>query len=77
MSFLWPQALLLLLAVPLLVAAYLALVRRRAERAAELAAQGFVPTRLGAAAPPAPARAVRLLPRRSSCCCCWPSPVPR
>jgi Ca-activated chloride channel family protein len=44
MSFIWPKALVLLLATPLLVAAYLNLVRRRADRAAALAAQGFVPT---------------------------------
>jgi Ca-activated chloride channel family protein len=44
MSFLWPQMLVLLAAVPLVVAAYLSAVRRRARRAADLAAQGFVPT---------------------------------
>ena len=44
MSFLWPRALVLLLAVPLLVAGYVALVRRRAQRTAELAALGFTPT---------------------------------
>jgi Ca-activated chloride channel family protein len=44
MSFIWPGMLVLLLAAPLLVLGYLALLRRRAERAAELAAQGFVPT---------------------------------
>jgi Ca-activated chloride channel family protein len=45
MSFIWPGMLvLLLLAAPLLIVGYLALLRRRAERAAELAAQGFVPT---------------------------------
>jgi Ca-activated chloride channel family protein len=44
MSFLWPGMLVLLLGVPFLVAGYLALVRRRERRAAELAAQGFVPT---------------------------------
>jgi Ca-activated chloride channel family protein len=44
MSFLWPGMLVLLLGVPLLVLGYLALVRRRDQRAAELAAQGFVPT---------------------------------
>ena len=43
MSFLWPGMLVLLLGVPLAVAGYVALVRRRAARAAELAAQGFVP----------------------------------
>jgi Ca-activated chloride channel family protein len=44
MSFIWPGMLVLLIGAPLLVAAYVALVRRRARRAAELAAQGFVPT---------------------------------
>jgi Ca-activated chloride channel family protein len=44
MSFIWPGMLVLLLAAPLLVIGYLALLRRRAQRAAELAAQGFVPT---------------------------------
>jgi Ca-activated chloride channel homolog len=44
MSFLWPGMLVLLLGVPFLVLGYLALVRRRDHRAAELAAQGFVPT---------------------------------
>jgi Ca-activated chloride channel homolog len=44
MSFLWPGMLVLLLGVPFLVLGYLALVRRRDRRAAELAAQGFVPT---------------------------------
>ncbi len=53
MSFLWPQALLLLLAAPLLVAAYLSLARRQDRRAAELAEQGFAPT-------PAARRARRL-----------------
>ncbi len=53
MTFLWPQALLLLLAAPLLVTAYLSLARRQDRRAAELAAQGFAPT-------PAARRARRL-----------------
>jgi len=44
MSFIWPQMLVLLLLSPLLVAGYVSLVRRRARRTAELAAQGFVPT---------------------------------
>jgi Ca-activated chloride channel family protein len=43
MSFLWPTMLVLLLAVPLVVAGYGSLMRRRQARAAELAAQGFVP----------------------------------
>lgn len=43
MSFVWPIMLLSLLAAPGLVALYVALVRRRAARTAELAAQGFVP----------------------------------
>ena len=47
MSFIWPGMLVFLLAAPLLVVGYLALVRRRAQRAAELAAQGFVPTTSG------------------------------
>jgi len=45
MSFIWPQMLVLLvIATPLLIWGYVSLVRRRAERAAALAAQGFVPT---------------------------------
>ena len=44
MSFLWPGMLVLMLGVPFLVLGYLALVRRRDQRSAELAAQGFVPT---------------------------------
>ena len=44
MSFLWPAMLVLLLGVPFLVLGYFALVRRRDQRTAELAAQGFVPT---------------------------------
>lgn len=47
MSFLWPGMLALLLGVPLAVAGYVALVRRRAARAAELAALGFVPNAAG------------------------------
>jgi Ca-activated chloride channel homolog len=43
MSFLWPTMLVLLLAVPVVVAGYVSLMRRRQARAAELAAQGFVP----------------------------------
>jgi Ca-activated chloride channel family protein len=44
MSFIWPQMLVLLVVAPFMVAAYVSLVRRRARRTAELAAQGFVPT---------------------------------
>jgi Ca-activated chloride channel homolog len=51
MSFLWPTMLVLLLAVPLAVAGYVSLMRRRSARAAALAAQGFVPN--------APARRLR------------------
>jgi len=47
MSFVWPGMLVLLLAVPLFVAAYVSLVRRRTERTRALAAQGFVPTASG------------------------------
>jgi Ca-activated chloride channel homolog len=47
MSFIWPQMLGLLLLAPLMVVGYLALVRRRSQRATELAAQGFVPTASG------------------------------
>jgi Ca-activated chloride channel family protein len=43
MSFLWPGMLVLLLAVPLAAWGYVSLLRRRAARAAELAALGFVP----------------------------------
>jgi Ca-activated chloride channel family protein len=43
MSFLWPGMLVLLLGVPLVVVGYVRLLRRRNERAAALAAQGFVP----------------------------------
>jgi Ca-activated chloride channel homolog len=43
MSFAWPLALGLLVLAPLLVLAYVRLVRRRARRTAELAAQGFAP----------------------------------
>lgn len=43
MSFVFPQLLALLALAPLLVAAYLALLRKRARRAAELSAQGFSP----------------------------------
>src|SRR4051794_39431849 len=43
MSFLWPGVLILLLGVPLVVVGYVRLLRRRSERAAALAAQGFVP----------------------------------
>lgn len=43
MSFVWPLALVLLVLIPALAAAYGALVRRRARRWAELAAQGFAP----------------------------------
>lgn len=42
MEFVWPAAFLLLLLVPVLVAGYLTLLRRRARRIAELAALGFV-----------------------------------
>jgi Ca-activated chloride channel homolog len=45
MSFIWPSVLpLVLVGVPVAIAAYLAILRRREQRAAELAAQGFVPT---------------------------------
>jgi Ca-activated chloride channel family protein len=44
MSFVWPQALLLLAAVPFVVAGYVALARRRDHRVAELAALGFAPS---------------------------------
>lgn len=44
MSFGWPIALVLLLVGPILVMGYLALLKRRAARAAELAAKGFHPT---------------------------------
>ncbi|MCU1502439.1 MAG: von Willebrand factor type [Ilumatobacteraceae bacterium] len=43
MSFVWPGMLVLLVVVPAAVAGYVALVRRRAARTAELAARGFVP----------------------------------
>ena len=43
MSFAWPPALGLLVLVPLLVVAYVKLMRRRARRTAELSAQGFAP----------------------------------
>src|SRR5436190_2112398 len=43
MSFLWPGMLVLLVVVPLVVVGYVRLMRRRAERAAALAAQGFAP----------------------------------
>ena len=43
MSFAWPPALGLLVLAPVLVVAYLKLVRRRARRATELSAQGFAP----------------------------------
>ena len=43
MSLEWPLALGLLLLVPLLVLVYVRLMRRRARRTAELAAQGFAP----------------------------------
>jgi Ca-activated chloride channel homolog len=43
MHFVWPKLLGLLLLVPLLVLIYLRLVRNRARRVAELAAQGFLP----------------------------------
>lgn len=42
MEFMWPSALLMLLVVPVLLAGYLALLRRRGRRVAELAAKGFV-----------------------------------
>jgi Ca-activated chloride channel homolog len=47
MSFIWPGMLMLLLAVPLVVAGYVALTRRRAVRTRALAAQGFAPTSSG------------------------------
>lgn len=43
MSFAWPPALGLLVLAPLLVLAYVKLMRRRARRTAELSAQGFAP----------------------------------
>ena len=43
MSFAWPPALGLLVLVPLLVVAYMKLMRRRARRTTELSAQGFAP----------------------------------
>jgi Ca-activated chloride channel family protein len=43
MTFLWPGLLVLLLAVPAAIAAYVSLVRQRAARTAALAAEGFVP----------------------------------
>lgn len=43
MSFAWPPALGLLGLAPLLVVAYVKLMRRRARRATELSAQGFAP----------------------------------
>ena len=45
MSFLSPRLLLVLALVPFMIAGYIALARRRAKRAAELAAKGFAPTR--------------------------------
>ena len=48
MSFVWPPALLALLALPALVAGYLSLLRRRNRRVLELAAQGFVLSASGA-----------------------------
>lgn len=44
MSFAWTPALILLLVGPVLVIGYLALLKRRAARSAELAAKGFLPT---------------------------------
>jgi Ca-activated chloride channel family protein len=44
MSFIWPAMLVSLVGVPVLVAGYVSLTRRRAQRVAELASQGFVPT---------------------------------
>jgi Ca-activated chloride channel family protein len=44
MSFIWPGMLVLLVAVPLFVAGYLSLARRRSQRSRALAAQGFAPT---------------------------------
>jgi Ca-activated chloride channel family protein len=43
MSFAWPLALVLLVAVPLLVWGYVVLIRRRDARSAQLAEQGFAP----------------------------------
>jgi Ca-activated chloride channel family protein len=43
MSFIWPGLLVLLLAVPVAIAGYASLVRRRTARTAALAAEGFVP----------------------------------
>lgn len=45
MSFIWPRMLGALVLTPALVYGYIRLQRRRAMRAAELAAQGFVPAR--------------------------------
>lgn len=42
MEFLWPAAFLMLLIVPVLVAGYVSLLRRRGRRVAELAAKGLV-----------------------------------
>ena len=47
MSFIWPRMLAFLVLAPVLVVAYVSLVRRRAQRSAALAAQGFVPTSSG------------------------------
>lgn len=44
MSFVWPKLLGLLILVPAIVVLYVSLLRRRARRAADLAAQGFVLT---------------------------------
>jgi Ca-activated chloride channel family protein len=44
MSFVWPGMLVLLLAVPFLIAGYVSLVRQRDHRARALAAEGFVPS---------------------------------
>lgn len=47
MSFVWPPALLLFVAIPALVVGYLSLLRRRSRRVAELASKGFVPSESG------------------------------
>ena len=49
MKFLWPQMLWLLLAVPLLVATYVALLRRRKKRALRYASLGAIKEAIGPA----------------------------
>ena len=43
MSFIWPGMLVMVLGVPLAIAGYVSLMRRRSARAADLAAMGFAP----------------------------------